>query len=246
MIASKLTPGLCVAAAALLLSAASTHAQTPGPSTNKFFASVNIGGQLASRNLDTQISKTVYDETATLTASTPIGTGVMPDFGVGYRVYGDIFVGVTISLFSTTSTASTSTVVPDPLLFDRSVRVAGSVADLKHKETAILPQMIWTTAVTDKVDFVAGAGPAFIRVSQDVVNGFAVPAGTQNVNATAGNETASAVGFAASIGVNYNLTPRFAVGGLARFAPGKVTLASGAKDLNVGGMQVGGGIRVNF
>lgn len=246
MIASKLTPGLCVAAAALILSAAPTQAQTPEPATNKFFASVNIGAQLASRNLDTQVSQTVYDETATLTASTPIGNGVMPDFGVGYRVYGDIFVGVTVSLFSTTSSASTSTVVPDPLVFDRFARANGTVADLKHKETAILPQVIWTTAVTDKIDFVAGAGPAFVRLSQDVVNAFTVPSGTQNVNATIGNETASAVGFGAQIGVNYNLSPRLAVGGFARFAPAKVTLDSGTKDLNVGGMQAGGGLRVNF
>jgi hypothetical protein len=230
-----------------LLIVPSAHAQAPSPSTSKFFASVNIGAQLASRTLDTSASKTIYEETATLTSSLPIDSGIMPDFGVGYRVYNDIFVGVTFSTFSSTGTATVTSNIPDPLFFNRHKVSTSTQADLKHKEFAVLPQLIYTRALTDKVDFIGGIGPAFIHLSQDVVGSdFTVAAGTQNVTVVSGNESASGAGIHASIGANYNINEQFSVGGLLRFAPAKVTLPSGTKDLNVGGMQVGGGIRINF
>jgi hypothetical protein len=45
--------------------------------------------------------------------------------------------------------------------------------------------------------------------------------------------------------VIYNLKTRYAVGGYVRYAGAKVDLPS-ANDLNVGGMQAGGGIRLRF
>src|SRR5215208_4570594 len=71
---------VCGFVAAMALAAVPyASAQAPSPSASKFFASVNFGGQLASRTLDVSASQTVYDETATLEASLPIGKGFVPD-----------------------------------------------------------------------------------------------------------------------------------------------------------------------
>lgn len=221
-------------------------AQAPAPSTSKVFVSVNAGAQLAARTLDMAASKTVYDETATVSASLPIGKGIVPDFGVGYRVFGDVFVGVSVSMFSNTGTATTTASIPDPLFFNRSKTVTGTVADLKHSELAVLPQVIYTRAVTGKVDFVGAVGPAIISLKQDTVTSFSVAAGTQNVTFSKAEEKGTGTGINASIGLNYNLTDKLGIGAFARFAGAKVQLPSAVEKQNVGGMQAGAGLRINF
>ncbi|MBS1817808.1 MAG: outer membrane beta-barrel protein [Acidobacteria bacterium] len=221
-------------------------AQTPAPSTSKFFVSANIGGQLAPRNLDTASSLTVYEEQATLSASTPIGRGILPDFGAGYRVFGDVYVGVTVSMFSKTGDAAYTASVPDPLFFNRAKTVTGTVTGLKHSELGILPQVLYTRALTDKIDFVGGVGPAIFKLKQDIVSGFTVAQGTQNITVTSASESANGTGINASIGANYNLTEKVGIGVVARYAGAKVQLPSAAKKQNVGGMQIGVGIRYNF
>jgi hypothetical protein len=234
------------AAAIALLAVPYAGAQTPLPSASKFFVSVNVGGQLAKRTLDMGATQSIYEETASLSASLPIGRGVVPDFGGGYRVFDNVFVGVTVSVFSNTGTATTTAIVPDPLFFNRPRTITGTQADLKHTETAILPQLIYTRTLTDKVDVVGAIGPAIIRLSQDSVSSFSIAPGTQNVTIASASEKGTGTGVNISIGANYNLTDRYAVGGFVRYAGAKVELPSNASKQNVGGAQVGGGIRVNF
>ena len=245
MIATKFAPGL-LAAAALLAAATPAFAQAPAPSTSKFFVSVDIGAQLAPRNLEMGASQTVYEETATLDASFPVGKGVMPGFAVGYRVFGDVFVGVGVTMFSKSADAAYTASIPDPLFFNRSKSVSGTAAGLEHKELAVLPTISYARPLTDKIDLVAGIGPAIISLTQGTVSNFTVAAGTQNVTVTPVSQKKTATGINGSLGLNYNLSDRLAVGGFARFAGAKVEL-DGLKDKeNVGGMQAGVGLRVNF
>ena len=101
-----------------LFAAPHASAQAPSPSTSKFFVFVDVGGQLQSRTLDMSSTQTVYEEQASLTASLPIGKGVVPDFGGGYRVWGNVFVGLTVSFFNDSGDAAYTASVPDPLFFD--------------------------------------------------------------------------------------------------------------------------------
>jgi hypothetical protein len=237
---------VCGFAALMTLCAAPAHAQRPLPSTSKYFASVNAGAQLAPRTLDVSTSRTVYDETGTLNASLPIGKGFIPDFAAGYRVFGNIFVGLGVSIFSDSGTATTIASVPDPFFYGLPKTVTGTQPDLKHTETQILPQLIYTRAISPTVDFVGGIGPAIVRLSQDAVNSFAVAPGTQDVTIGTSSESATGIGVNASIGLNYNLNRRFAVGGFVRYGGASVTLPSATDDQNVGGMQAGAGLRMNF
>lgn len=248
MIATKFAPGL-VAAAALLAAATPAFAQAPSPATSKFFVNANVGGQLASRTFDTTVSKTVYEEPASLKATYPIGTGALFDVGAGYRVFGDVYVGLTISRFSNTSDATTDALIPDPVFFAPTVQpkaVSGVAAGLKHSEVSIMPQIIWAYPLTGKLDLAAGIGPAFVRLSQDVVSSFNVPDRTQNVTPVISTQKGSGTGIAATLDVTYGITDMIGVGGFARFAPAKVQLDATTDKVNVGGMQAGAGIRLRF
>ena len=246
MIATKFVPGL-VAAAALLAAATPAFAQAPSPATTKFFVNANVGGQLASRTIDSATTKTVYEEPARLDASYPIGAGVLFDVGAGYRVFGDVYVGLTVSMFSKTGAATTLSDIPDPVRFDRiKLDIAGSATGLKHSERAIMPQIIWAYPLTGKLDVAAGIGPAFIRLSQDVISDFTVANRTQNVTPVIETQKGSGTGIAATVDVTYGITDRIGVGGFARFAPAKVKLDATTDKVNVGGMQAGAGIRLRF
>lgn len=236
-----------LAAAAVVATAAPAFAQAPSPATEKVFVNANIGGQLAKRTFSTASTQTVYEEQARLDATYPIGTGLLYDFGVGYRVFGDVFVGVSVSMFSKTGDATTLADVPDPVLFDAAkLDIAGTATGLKRTEMLIMPQIIYTRAMTDKVDISLGIGPAIARVKQDVLSSFTVAAQTQNVTAVKSTEDGNGTGIAATLDLTYSLSSRLGIGGFARFAPAKVDLPSAGEKVNVAGMQAGAGIRLRF
>jgi hypothetical protein len=240
----KFVTGLTLASALCIVSA--TQAQTPQPATDKFFANVNVGGQLASRDFELTTTKTIYEETATLTSRQHVGRGAVIDFGGGYRVWGDIFAGLVISHFGNTESASTEASVPDPDFFNRSRVVMGTSDDLKRGELNVAPHAVWVTPLTDKIDLAVAVGISIIKVSQDLAATLNdPPRGTQAVTVSATTEKGTAVGPYLGVDVIYGLTPRYGVGGYVRYAAGKVDLPS-LSDVKAGGAQIGGGFRLRF
>jgi hypothetical protein len=237
----KYVLGLC---AGLALSAASVHAQTPTPSTEKFFVNVNVGGELATRSLSAVARKTVYDETATMASTQSIGRGAVVDFGGGYRIRQDFFAGLLVSVFGKSSTAATVASIPDPIFFNRPKTVTGSTSGLKRSEVAVVPHISWARPLTDNFDITFSGGIAIIHVSQDIVGNFDVTP-PQSVTILQTKESGSGVGPFAQVDVIYNLKTRYGVGGYLRYAGAKVDLPS-IPDANVGGTQVGGGVRIRF
>jgi hypothetical protein len=238
----KYVLGLC---ASLVLCAASVHAQSPTPSAEKFFLNVNVGGELATRTIGALAQKSVYQETAFLTSNQPIGRGAVVDFDGGYRLHEDFFVGLLVSVFSESSTATTSASIPDPVFFNRPKTVTGSTSGLKRSEVAIAPHITWTRPLTDNFDIAFSGGAAFIRLSQDIVGNFDVPAGTQSVTILQTTQKANGAGPYAQVDLIYNFKPMIGIGGYVRYAGAKVDLPSVSK-ANVGGMQAGGGVRLHF
>lgn len=240
----KIVLGLTLASTLCFVNA--IQAQTPQPATDKFFANVNVGGQLATREITSLATKRIYDETATLTSTLPIGRGAVIDFGGGYRVWGDVFAGLVISHFGNTETASTVATIPSPIFFNRPATITGTTTDLKRSETNVAPHAVWVTPLTDKIDLAVAVGISIIKVSQDLAATLNdPPPSTQAATVSATTEKGTAVGPYIGVDFIYGLTPRYGVGGYVRYAGGKVDLAS-VPDANVGGAQVGGGFRLRF
>ena len=239
----KITGWLCVGIA--LLAAKTADAQVPAPATEKLYLNVNFGGQLASRSVASFASKTVYDEPATLTSSGDIAQSALFDVGVGYRVWGDVFVGIGVSRSSTTGDAAYTASVPDPAVYGRPKATTGTETGLGRTELAVNPNVAWVTALADKVDIAIGLGMAFINLKQELAADFTVPAGTQSVIPVLAEQKGTAKGIYANVDLIYSIRPKLGVGGFVRYAGGKVDLDT-VKDHNAGGMQVGGGIRLRF
>lgn len=233
----------------MALCAGSAHAQSPTPSTEKFFASVNLGGQLSSRTLTSSTTQTIHFETASLVASQDVGRGALIDFGGGYRVWDDVFAGVVISRFGDSADASYSASIPHPAFFNNPRIVNGAANDLKRSEVAVSPHLIWTMPLTDKMDIALAAGVAIIHVSQELVGSFNVPVNTQDLTPITTTQSGTAAGPYLAADVIYALPTTwyhiYGVGGYLRYAGGTVDLPS-VNDAKVGGFQVGVGIRMRF
>ncbi len=172
-------------AAALTMSAVPAAAQT----TKNIFVDVNLGVQVASRTFVVEASPIVYDETAILSTSHKVGSGVLFDVSGGYRVWRDLSIALGYNYADGSADAQMTAAVPDPLFHDRRVETTTTVDGVKHSENVFHVQAVWTMPVTDKMDASFSFGPSFIHVSQDVVNNITVEPGTQN--ATPAPETQS-------------------------------------------------------
>ncbi len=236
---------LVLCAGVTLLVANAAHAQVASPATEKFFVNVNFGGQLSSRTLETATTKTIYDEPATLASALEIGKGGLFDVGVGYRITGDIYVGLAISRFADSGDATYTASIPDPVVFGRPKTSTGTEPDLSRTEVSFNPNVTWVMPLTDKLDISVGVGVAIIQLTQELASDFSVPVGTQDVIPIIREEKGTATGFYGSADVIYNLAARYGVGGFVRYSGGKADLDS-APDQSVGGIQVGGGIRLRF
>src|SRR5262245_36749845 len=211
--------GLCVGMA---LCSASVHAQSPTPSTERFFLNANVGGALATRTLTVATSKVIYDETATMSSRQEIGRGVVLDFDGGYRVRDDFFAGLLVSTFGNTGDATTQAAIPDPIFFNRPKPVTGSTSGLKRRELAIAPHITWSKPLTDTFDINVSGGIAFIHLSQDLVGNFDVPQNTQNVTILQTKESKNGVGPLLQVDFVYNVKSRLGVGYFVRYAGAKV------------------------
>ena len=73
-------------------------------------------------------------------------------FSVGYRVWGDFYVGIAVTTYGDNQAAEYTTSVPHPLFFDRPLAGSGRVDDLKRTEIGFHPQILWTRPLTDRMD----------------------------------------------------------------------------------------------
>ena len=128
--------------------------------------------------------------------------------------------------------------VPHPLFHDRHVQTTATADALKHSEKAFHLQAIWTMPVTDKMDASFSVGPSFINVSQELVSGITVAAGTQNATPVTETQSDTAKGFHVGADLSYLLNPRYGVGGFFGDVGGSVGLPS-VQELKLGGFQSG-------
>jgi hypothetical protein len=239
MTAGLLCVALCAAAAP------SVQAQTTW--NDKGFANVNLGVQGGSRTLGTATTFDIYDEAATVSTSQDVGGGALFDLGAGYKVWRNLALAVGYSRTSSSDDATLAALIPDPVFFDQPRPASASVSDLQHTENAIHLMGVWVMPVTEELDVAFSAGPTIFNVSQDLPGSLTVTEPTptvDNVNVADVSETGVGINF--GIDVTYRLTPRFGVGGMARYTRGSVDLEGASDSLTVGGFQIGAGLRVRF
>jgi hypothetical protein len=215
--------------------------------TDKAFASVNFGGQAPSRSLSTTTTPDIYGEPASFASTQDVGGGFWFDINGGYKVWQNLAVGIGITHVGSKADLIVDASIPDPLFPDQPRLVTTSVPNAKHSQTAINLTGTWVWPVTDKIDVGYQFGPTIFLVSQDLP-------GVPTISEPGPTITAlplesidkTTVGIHFGVDVTYMITPRYGVGGIARYSWGSADLAGTDESVTVGGFQIGAGFRVRF
>lgn len=215
--------------------------------TDKLFVNANIGIQGGSHSLETSTNFELYDETGTLSTSQDVGGGFLFDVSAGYKVWRNLAVGIGLTRTGGDDDFSVTARVPDPLEFDRLRTATAAAPGAGHSEVAINLSGTWMMPVTDKVDVGFVFGPTIFRVNQDLPTSISVAEPGPTINSTTLTGTGkTTMGFHAGVDVTYLITPRYGIGGLARYTVGSVDFEGASQNLTVGGFQVGAGVRIRF
>ena len=233
---------ICLAACAL---AAPASAQVAW--TDQGFVNANVGFQLGSQDFSVTTPFEIYGEQGTVTSTTDVKGGGFFDVSAGYKVWKNLAVGLGYTFTDGSSDAPIAASVPDPLFFDQHRAVTAVASGVGHTEQQIHITGTWMIPVTEKIDVGLAFGPTIFSVKQDIPNGVEVSEPGPSVNrVNVGSIDESAVGIHLGVDVTYLITPRFGVGGLARFTRGSVDVENAGDSLKAGGFQIGVGARVRF
>jgi len=220
---------------------------------DRAFININTAGQTQSRTIDAASVFPLYGEEASLRSSIESGKGMLFDISGGARVWGNLGFGVGFSRLSDTSASTVRASLPHPLFFNQHRNVAADVSGLEHTESAVHLFALWMLPLSEKIDVAIFAGPSFFDVSQDLV-AVAIPAAeappftSPAITATKIAADDTAVGVNVGVDWSYMVTSRVGAGLFLRYAKASVTFEGGGQsaDTDVGGFQVGAGLRVRF
>ncbi len=193
-----------------------------------------------------------YAEEAILNAHYPLKSGPAFEVGGGFRAFGNLALGATVSVFSQSSLVSVDGTVPHPLYLNRDRVVSGTFSS-SRTEAALHFQATWVVPVGPRMLVSLAGGPSYIHVQQGIATGINLqtvyPYDTTSITGAQTSDTSrGGVGFNAGGDVVYFFTRTLGVGGMARFSRATVTFPtpSGRVKTYAGAVQAGVTLRVRL
>jgi hypothetical protein len=242
---------------AALIGIAGTDAEAQGrfstkPPAARGFISANGIYQATATTFTDHFEFQEFVETGTIESSFEAKPAIGLEGSFGVRVFGNIGLGGGVSTYAPKEGGTVVARIPHPLQFNQHREVTAD-AGLSRKETAIHGSILYFMPVGDKVLAVIGAGPTYFQAEQSFVNRVLYdqqyPFDEVTVRGIdTDNESASGLGFNASLDVSWRFSKSFGAGGIIRYATASLPFTPGDRErkVNVGGLQAGLGLRVIF
>lgn len=236
-----------------LFAPAAASAQMPAWE-DRGYISVSFGAQTKARTQTVRESFVLYDETATFEAPIGVGNSRLFDIGGGWKVRGNLGIGVAFSSYSDSTSAVVSARIPDPVFFDRLTSSSVTLSDMEHKERVVHASLVYVMPMNDRVEIMLLGGPSFFRLSKDLVGGVTVPTGGTTITAaTRSSFSGGSVGLHVGVDLSYILfraapgKPAVGAGLFVRFSGASVDAEEvvGGK-IDLGGLNYGLGLRLRF
>jgi hypothetical protein len=210
--------------------------------------SVNGGYQSASQTFREEQTFSLHQETARYTSSYEVKSAPTVDAGGFVRLWRQVGVGVAFTSFKDDRDITIEGTLPHPFVFDRGRAISGTAPGTRE-EIAVHLNAAYFLPLNRKLLIVAFGGPSFFSAKQSVVGTISYsesyPYDTATfTSANVEQEKESKVGFNVGADVSYYFTKYIGVGGIVRFSRASVPFSLG--DLDVGGAEVGGGIRIRI
>jgi len=241
-------------AALVLLTALWAPAAAFGQSdTGRFRVSINGGGQVSSNTVSQSFSVQKNLEAAPITVDMSAKRAPIFDAGIVVRIAGPLAVGFAVSYLTHDSTASITADIPHPFFFNRPRSISGSTP-VSRTEGAGHIEAVYELSGGGRLDVLLSGGPSIFNVRQtlvtDVTYSDAFPFDTATFRAgVTADATKTVAGFNVGGDVTWRFSRTIGIGGLIRYAQAHATVSganNSAVKIDVGGLQVGGGLRLLF
>ena len=222
------------------------------------FLNINLLGQVQSQDFSHVSTFDIYDQTGTAESKQTIGPDMLVDVMGGARVWKNMAVGASFSSLWQSDDVVVNAHVPHPLYFDSTRTAVATTSALRHTERSTSFFAAWVIPTEGQLDVSVFAGPSFVTVNQAIPNNISAndiseidetfsSVTLQSVGSTTLSKTA--FGFIVGADVTYMFSERWGAGSTIRYNRASADLsASDGRTISVGlgGLQIGGGLRVRF
>jgi len=241
---------LCALAVCLAGSAAQAQSLL-GSDRGYLFGS--IGTQPTSTDVTRAVSVPVYEEVAVIGGSNTVKTDLVGDIGGAWGFGEHFFAGASFALSSGKDKVAITGQVPNPLYTDRPRTVAGETDEAEHVERTLHLNAIWRLNPGSRIQFSAFGGPSIIWAKQELASQVDVvevgpPYTEVSADVTFAESKATVFGYNVGGDVTYMIGSRLGATGFVRYTMGKAKFATagGEVEIDVGGTQLGDGVRWYF
>ena len=242
--AARCVPITVVCAIGVLVHAASAAAQ------NQVRIGIDAALQTATSDFTATAVFPEFVEEGQVTTNHTVGSGLVFGGGVTVRAWRQLAVGAAVSFFSKTWTGQLEAELPHPFLFNQHRLVSGETSDLKRREIATHIIVGWIVPA-DRMEVTVSGGPSIYQVQQDLVSGitythefpYDVAVFTDAITRRLEKVV---VGFHVSGDVTWKLNNDVGLAVSGRYSRATVSDDETGASIDVGGLQIGGGVRFFF
>src|SRR6266851_6403330 len=156
----------------IILAAAPLAAQENRAWPERTFVTIDVPFQPLNNDFSESLSfaDTVRKtENVTFVAGYASTRGALFDVGAGVRLTSSLGLGLTASWFQRSSSGSFDLMVPNPLVANKPLDLAGSVSGLNRAELGIHIQALYALALGKKARVMLEGGPSVFNTKQDLV-----------------------------------------------------------------------------
>lgn len=210
------------------------------------------GYQLGSPDFDQTLSIDQFQEKATIATNYSADKAPGLDVGIQWNAFRSIGFSASGTLYDRDLAGTYNASFPHPFFFNQPRTATGDIAG-KLKETAGHLNLV-VFGKSGSLDLSAWGGVSLFKVEadllQNVVYSQQYPYDTVTVTSVpVGKAKDSPIGFNVGASVDYRFSRSIGLGIQGRFARAKAKLTAGSNptvEVDAGGLQVGGGLRIYF
>ena len=217
----------------------------------RFRIAVDGGAVLGDVRFDQSKTVREFAEDGSLEADYQAAAGAGFDGTLQFNFSRRFGVAAAFTLASRDDAASYSAALPHPLYLNQPRTKTGDLPGLDYRERAFHLDLVYS-AGTGSLGFHAFAGASFFTVEADLIDEVRYrheyPYDTEQVTVTDVPTLAaedSPMGFNVGAALDYRLGRSFGIGAQGRFSRARASLAPSV-ELDAGGFQVSGGLRLYF
>jgi hypothetical protein len=237
-----------VAISFLLANGASTPALAQTVPDDRVAVGFTAGLGVPSTTFTQNVTFELYSETGSLTSAFSGSASPSFDGGGTVRLWRSVSVSVAGSYLKDAGTAQVSASLPHPLVFNQPRQISGT-APLTHSENVLHIDAAYWLQLSRQLSVTISGGVSHFRVNQDFVTDVnyseTFPYTTATFeSADTVREHASATGFNVAGDAGWRVWGKLSVVGAVRYSRAHATFDALGAPIAVGGIHLGGGVRL--